>query len=125
MASSAHQASRVVLVVEDEPLLRMHAADIVEAAGFEALEAGNADEAIEMLDRRDDISIVFADIDMPGSMDGLGLAAAIRHRWPPIELILTSGLIHVAVADMPRRGVFFSKPYSTEQIQKALKAFMN
>lgn len=79
----------VVLIVEDEPLLRMHAASLIEDAGFGTLEARSAEEAISLLETRLDIQIVFTDIDLPGEMDGLRLAAAIRDRWPPVELVLT------------------------------------
>ena len=74
----------VVLIVEDEFLLRIDAVDMIAAAGFEVVEAGNADEAIEILEARRDITVVFTDIQMPGSMDGLKLARAIRGRWPPM-----------------------------------------
>ena len=69
-----------VLVVEDEMLLRLRAVDIVEDAGFTALEAVNADEALSILELRSDISLLFTDIQMPGTMDGLKLAHYIRHR---------------------------------------------
>ncbi len=81
----------VVLVVEDEPILRMMAVDLVERAGFEAVEAAGSNDAIRILETRPDIRVVFTDIDMPGGLDGMKLAAAIRDRWPPIELIITSG----------------------------------
>ncbi|MET0246935.1 MAG: response regulator, partial [Sphingomonas sp.] len=77
----------MVLVVEDEPLQRMLAVDLVEDAGFVAIEAENADIAILTLGHRSDIQAVFTDIDMPGSIDGLKLAACVRDRWPPIEII--------------------------------------
>ena len=97
-----------VLVVEDEPLMRMTPVHLVEKAGYEAVEAVNADEAIEILEARKDIKIVFTDIHMPGSMDGLKLARAIRDRWPPIELILTSGHFRVDERDLPeRRNILF------------------
>jgi CheY-like chemotaxis protein len=80
-----------VLVVEDDELQRMLATTLVEEAGYDAVEADSADEAITILESRKDIRIVFTDIEMPGSMDGLKLARAIRDRWPPIGLILTSG----------------------------------
>ena len=102
---------RVVLVVEDEPLLRMMAVDMVEAAGFEAVEAGDATTAVRILETRPDIRIVFTDIDMPRGMDGMKLAACIRDRWPPIEIILTSGKARPAMGDLPARSVFFSKPF--------------
>ena len=93
---------------------------LVEEAGFEALEAASADEAIRILETRSDIRIVFTDIDMPGSMDGIRLAACIRDRWPPIELILTSGKMLPSSEDMPARGIFFSKPYKRSDVAAAL-----
>lgn len=101
----------------------MHAADLVEAAGYRAIEVSNADEAIAVLDARKDIRIVFTDIDMPGSMDGLKLARAIRDRWPPIELMLTSGQFDVLEGVIPERGLFFTKPYRDEEIVSALQRF--
>src|SRR5262249_17101981 len=96
-----------VLVVEDEFLSRLHAVNLVEDAGYEAIEASNAEEAIAILEARKDIRIVFTDVDMPGTMDGLKLAHAIRTRWPPIELIVTSGHFNLSDTDMPERGRFF------------------
>jgi DNA-binding NtrC family response regulator len=101
----------------------MHAADLVAAAGFRVIEASNADEAIAILEARKDVRIVFTDINMPGSMNGLKLARAIRGRWPPIELILTSGHFDVPEIDIPERGVFFSKPYRDDEIISALRRF--
>jgi CheY-like chemotaxis protein len=115
--------STKVLVVEDEILSRIHAVNLVEEAGYEAIEATNADEAITILEARKDIRIVFTDIDMPGSMDGLRLSHAIRTRWPPIELILTSGHFTIDDADLPERGRFFAKPYVDEQVIGTLKHF--
>ena len=112
-----------VLVVEDEFFSRIHALDLVETAGYNAIEASNADEAIAILETRKDIRIVFTDIDMPGSMDGLKLARAIRDRWPPIELILTSGHLDVPESAVPERGLFFSKPYRDQEIVAALQKF--
>jgi CheY-like chemotaxis protein len=112
---------QVVLVVEDEPLLRMMAIDLVEDAGFEAIEARDADEAIAILEARTDIRVVFTDVDMPGSMDGLKLANAIRDRWPPIEIILTSGHIRLEDSGIPARTVFFPKPYDHSEVTSTLK----
>jgi CheY-like chemotaxis protein len=106
----------VVLVVEDEPFLRMVAVDLVEEAGFEPVQAANADQAVRILEARADIRIVFTDIDMPGSMDGMKLAIAIRGRWPPIEVILTSGLYNIETGELPPRSVFFRKPYNHNEI---------
>ncbi len=114
----------VVLVVEDEPLLRMAATDMVERAGFAVVEAANATEAISILESpRFEIRIVFSDIDMPMGIDGLKLAAVIRNRWPPIEIILVSGHAEPPAADLPARTVFFPKPYKEEQIVLAIRKF--
>jgi CheY-like chemotaxis protein len=111
----------VVLIVEDEFLLRIDAVDIVAAAGFEVLEAGNADEAIDILEAHPDITVVFTDIQMPGSMDGLKLAQAIRGRWPPIKIIATSGHPDVGELDLPEGGRFLPKPYSPRQVTGVLR----
>src|SRR5262252_4072217 len=99
----------VVLVVEDENLVRMSAIDMVEEAGFEAIAASDADEAIRILESRNDIRAVFTDIQMPGSMDGLRLARVVRNRWPPVALIVTSGQTNVMETDIPTGGRFFAK----------------
>jgi CheY-like chemotaxis protein len=122
MSAGEVLSKSTVLVVEDEPLLRMHAVSIIEEAGFTALEADSADEAIELLESHAEIRIVFTDINLPGSMDGLRLAAAIRDRWPPIELIVTSGRVKVGPSDLPERSHFFSKPYDAGQLIDTLKA---
>ena len=108
-----------VLIVEDEPILLLFATDVVEEAGYEAICAANADDAIKILMARDDIRIVFTDVRMPGSMDGMKLASFVRERWPPIEIIVTSGHMNNA-ADMPSRGRFFRKPYRTQHVIDAL-----
>jgi CheY-like chemotaxis protein len=110
----------VVLIVEDELLLRIDAADMIEAAGFEVIETANADQAIEVLEARRDITVVFTDIQMPGSMDGLKLARAIRGRWPPIKIVATSGLLNIGEPDLPEGGRFLSKPYSRAQVKRVL-----
>ena len=81
----------VVLIVEDEFLVRMDTRDAVETAGFDVLEAGDADEAIAILTARNDVSLIFTDVHMPGSMDGLKLAHFVRDRWPPVKIVATSG----------------------------------
>jgi len=107
--------------VEDEFFIRMDAIDMVRAAGFDVVDGANADEAIDFLEARTDITIVFTDIQMPGSMDGLRLAAAIRGRWPPIKIIATSGLNKISEDDLPAGSRFLSKPYSAPQIVAALR----
>ena len=100
----------MVLVVEDEMVLRMRAVEIVEDAGFNAVEAVNADEALSILESRSDISLLFTDIQMPGSMDGLKLAHAVHKRWPLIKIILVSGQVKVADTEKPADSRFFGKP---------------
>src|SRR3977135_4746702 len=90
-----------VLVVEDEMVLRMRAVDIVEDAGFTAVQAVNADEALAILESRSDISLLFSDIQMPGSMDGLKLAYAVHDRWPSIKIILLFGRTKLPDATSP------------------------
>jgi CheY-like chemotaxis protein len=111
----------VVLIVEDEFLLRIDAAEVIGAAGFEVIEAANADEAIEVLEARGDIMVVFTDIQMPGSMDGLKLARAVRGRWPPIKIVATSGHLNVGETDLPEGGRFLPKPYSSTQVTRVLR----
>jgi CheY-like chemotaxis protein len=120
MGLSASNRS-VVLIVEDELLLRMDAVDIIVAAGFEVVEARDADQAIEILEARRDITVVFTDIQMPGSMDGLKLARAVRGRWPPIKIIATSGRVHLSQTDLPEGGRFLPKPYSPGQVTGVLR----
>ena len=106
----------IVLVVEDEIILRMRAVDIVEDAGFVPIEAASADQAFQILESRDDISLLFTDIQMPGSMDGLKLAHAVRTRWPHIKIILVSGQVAVTDADKPIDSKFFPKPLEIHQM---------
>lgn len=114
----------VVLVVEDDPLTLIYAVELVNEAGFSAVSAKNADDAIVILESRDDIRVIFTDIDMPGSMDGLKLAHAVRDRWPPVEIIITSGLNFEPTQRLPERGVFLPKPYTPAQIAGALHRFV-
>src|SRR6266446_379746 len=100
----------VVLVVEDEMLLRMRAVDMVEDAGYTSVEAVDADQAVAILESRSDIALLFTDIQMPGSMDGLGLAHSVHDRWPPIKIILVSGQLKLANIDIPVGSRFFGKP---------------
>lgn len=98
-----------VLVVEDETLLRMNIALSLEQEGFRVYEAENADQAIAVLEAHAEIGLMFTDIDMPGSMDGLKLATAVRNRWPPIKIIVTSGHREMSDRVLPVEGRFFGK----------------
>jgi DNA-binding NtrC family response regulator len=112
-----------VLIVEEEALIRMESVDILTDAGFTALQAVNADDAVRILDVRPDIQVVFVDIKMSGSMDGLRLAHVIRDRWPPVHLILTSGQSLTNAGELPQNALFIQKPYSAEQVtNRAVRA---
>jgi two-component system, response regulator PdtaR len=115
------QSGHVVLVVEDELLTRMEAVAVIEQAGYNVVEACNADEAIAILEMREDILIVVTDIEMTGSMDGIKLARAIRDRWPPVELIVTSGRHRVLTDELPLRVKFMPKPYAPEVLITAIR----
>ena len=110
----------VVLVVEDSTIIRMGAVDLVLSAGYEALEASDADEAIRILESRSDIDLVFTDVQMPGTMDGIKLSHYIRDRWPPVKLIVASGKAILEESSLPEGSRFFSKPYSDHAITDAM-----
>ncbi len=111
-----------VLVVEDEALMRLSICGHLAAGGYEVLTAANADEAIEILESRNDIRTVFTDVHMPGSMDGLKLAAAVRDRWPPINIIVTSGNGRPRDEQMPKNTQFIGKPYEAADVLRAFAA---
>ena len=103
----------VVLVVEDEPLVRMLAADILEEEGFEVIEASTAPAALALLEKLGgEVAALFTDIDMPGGMNGLELAGIVHTRWPHIALVVTSGVFRVEADKLPGDGVFIGKPYA-------------
>lgn len=112
------------MIVEDEPLLRMLAVDTVEGAGYVALEAADADQAIALLEARQDISLLFTDIDMPGSMDGIKLANAVRNRWPPIKILVVSGKVSLPPSQLPLDSRFMGKPYRAAAIVAELHSLV-
>lgn len=116
-------ASPVILIVEDEAMIRMGATALVQDLGCDFFEASDADEAIAILERNPQITIVFTDVQMAGSMDGLELAAYARRRWPPLKFIIVSG-DHIATAiEMPEGAHFIPKPYNATTIGEAIRAF--
>ena len=119
---SAHLLKPAVLVVEDEAMVRMFAVDVLQDEGYEVIEAASAAQALKELERRPDIAIVFTDINMPGDMDGIGLAREIQRTRPGVHVILTSGK-HVPHADqLPAKSPFVTKPYSAQQLVRLLGA---
>jgi len=115
----------VILVVEDEIIIRMGAVQMLEDAGFTVVEAGNAQEATHILENRSDIRAVFTDVHMPGTWDGMRLAHMIRGRWPPIHLIVTSGLMFPDNDDLPPGGRFIAKPYEPAHVVATLRELLN
>lgn len=112
-----------VLVVEDEPLIRMDVVDQLEDEGYRLFVAATADQAIEILEGEPSIRLLFTDIDMPGSMDGLKLAAAVRDRWP-VKIVVTSGHRKIDAADIPEGSVFFSKPYRHKAVVESFRELL-
>src|SRR3954463_12541644 len=110
-----------ILIVEDEMMLRMRAVDIVEDAGFSPVEAVDADQALSILESRSDISLLFTDIQMPGSIDGLKLAHAVHKRWPAIKIIMVSGQGNLGEADKPADSRFFGKPLIADRMISELQ----
>jgi CheY-like chemotaxis protein len=115
---------QVVLVVEDEMLLRMKAVDMVEDAGYISAEAIDADEALAILQSRSDIALLFTDVQMPGSMNGLQLAHVVHARWPPIKIILASGQLKLSGSEIPLDSRFFGKPLQSEEVIAEMRAML-
>ena len=114
--NSMNNDRAVVLVVEDSSIIRMGAVNLVLSAGYEALEAKDADDAIRVLEPRNDIDLVFTDVQMPGTMDGIKLSHYIRDRWPPVKIIVASGRAILEESSLPEGSSFFSKPYNDHAI---------
>ena len=111
-----------VLVVEDEPITRIVAADALADRGIMAWEAGDAAEALEVLERHPKIGVLFTDVSMPGEMDGLRLAHAVSVVRPDVKLIVTSGAVNVSDKDLPDHGTFLPKPYPTKRLVDVVAA---
>ena len=120
MSTKRPLSTSVVLVVEDDDLVRLYAAEMLEDAGFAVVEARNADAAWDILEDRSDIGVLFTDIDMPGSMCGLILAERVHRNWPDVRLVLTSGRQRFGDEDIPDDGRFLPKPYGAEQVVQAI-----
>jgi CheY-like chemotaxis protein len=123
MEAKRSNIRNVVLVVEDEPFVRLLGVDLLEEAGFAVLEACNADEALSLLEAHPEVRAVFSDVEMPGSLDGLGLARRICQRWPQVGIVLTSG--HRVRAEVSHwEGRFLPKPYDGKALVRQIEEFM-
>jgi CheY-like chemotaxis protein len=116
--------SPTVLVVEDEGIVRLDAAAGLRDAGFDVVEAADADEALTAMEAREDIGVLFTDVEMPGGMNGLELARRVHHRRPRVRLILTSGAVRIDPADMPDTGAFVRKPYSPDAVARTIRRLL-
>ena len=116
----ANEPREVVLLVEDEPMVRCLAFDGLQAEGYEVLEAENAAAAMRLLRERTDVAVLFTDVNMPGPMDGLALAELVHDRWPDIRLVVTSG--RSVERPVPDDGAFLPKPYSVGDMAAAVRA---
>jgi CheY-like chemotaxis protein len=116
MAEISKPPEPVVLVVDDEEMLRMHAADLLEEKGFLVVEAENAAAALEVFKTRDDVRLLFTDVQMPGAMDGMDLAREVHQRWPNVLLVITSGQTRPSRAEIPDDGRFVAKPYRAAEL---------
>ena len=113
-------AKSAVLVVEDEALVRMDLVANLEASGYQTFEASSAAEAIDVLERHPAIRVVFTDIEMPGTMDGLELARYVRGRWPPTIIVISSGKVQPKKDEMPDGVWFLAKPYEERKLSRIL-----
>ncbi len=117
---SSKDCKIVILVVEDDALVRMNALFLLEGLGYQVFEASNADEAMSLLQAHSEITIIFTDVQMAGSMDGLALARWAAGRWPPLRFIIVSGGKSPLVQEMPAGAIFLTKPYADATIKSSI-----
>ncbi len=120
MEESFPRSPCVVLVVEDEPFARLMGADLLQEAGFDVLEACDGDEALRLLEVHPEVGVVFTDVEMPGSVDGLELARHVCQRWPRIGIVVTSGN-KIRTEAIPREGKFLAKPYDRKALVREIE----
>lgn len=118
------QSRGVILVVDDEEILRLIATDFLEDEGYEVVEAANAQAALDILASRSDVRLLFTDIQMPGKLDGMALAREVHRRWPAILLVVTSGRMRPRDEDIPDHGRFLAKPYSGSSLLGEVNAML-
>lgn len=114
----------VVLVVEDEPIVRFDAVQSFEDIGFEVIDAYDADDALRAMERRPDIGAVFTDVHMPGVMNGVDLARALGDRWPGVRVVITSGVLVLEESQLPRGARFVPKPYDAAQVAQMIRGMV-
>jgi two-component system, response regulator PdtaR len=113
----------VILVVEDELWLSLDISEALKDEGYDVITVANANDALKVLESPTDVATIFTDINLPGSMDGLKLAAAVKDRWPPVNIIVTTGMRAPRRDEIPARSLFIAKPYRNAQVLEALRSF--
>ena len=117
----ASEEKFTVLVVEDELLVRLDLVETLQRAGYRTYEAGTAREAISLLEQQAEIRVVFTDIEMPGTMDGLALAHYVRFRWPPTIIVISSGQLRPTQELLPSQVDFLAKPYHARELERVFE----
>jgi DNA-binding response OmpR family regulator len=117
--------SKAILVVEDETLIRLWVADLLAENGFFVLEAKDADAALKLLESRPDVRLLFTDVQMPGSLNGIELAREVHARWPHVLLVITSGRERPMRSEIPDDGRFVAKPYSAQELLGQVNDLLN
>ena len=125
MERDGFNSKAAILVVEDETLIRIWAADLLEENGFSVLEAKDADAALIVLESRPDVKLLFTDVQMPGSLNGMELAQEVHARWPHVLLVITSGRERPSRAEIPDDGRFVPKPYNAEQLLREVNDLLH
>ncbi len=122
MGQSKPIGDKTILIVEDEPLIRMDLVDFFEDSGWRVYEAENADDAIVLLEGHKEVRVVLTDVEMPGSMNGLRLAHYVRDRFPPTTLYVVSGRMKLTMDDLPEQTTFLPKPFNPYVLLRELDA---
>lgn len=122
MTKSKTRQLPAILVVDDEVIVRIDLVDTIQDAGFPTFEASNAAEAIRLMEAHPEIQVLFTDIDMPGTMDGLKLSHYVRDRWPPVRIVITSGHVVAMAEHMPSDALFVAKPHEAAALERLFRA---
>jgi CheY-like chemotaxis protein len=117
-------ASPVILIVEDEELIRLCTANLLEEHGYRVVEARNAADALRVLENRSDVTLLFTDVQMPGALDGMDLVREVHARWPKVLLVITSGRNRPGPVDIPDDGRFVAKPYRDHDLLEQVQDLM-
>lgn len=113
------------IVVEDHPIIMMGTTNILEDAGFRIYQAYDGDEAIVLMEEHwESIVLLFSDVDMPGSINGFGLARHVDKHWPNIEIVIASGRVNPERGDMPDRATFITKPFNHRTVHSHLQKIL-